>query len=233
MPRTPAILGRSIELNRQLFTVVGVASEGTYGGSPMLTGYFAPISADPLLGPAVTRSEDDKYRWLYLIGRRSDRAGLEQVRAELAVIAAQIDQQQPGRSTRLTIERATQMSVPTGSRGAATGAAAVLMGAFGLILLIACANVANLLLARGTAKSREIGIRLSLGASRARVVRQLLTESLLISIAGGVARRPCSRCGRSRSLRSCCPQRCLPRFRRSRRPSTSARIFECCRSPWR
>jgi predicted permease len=182
----PAILGRSVELNRQLFTVVGVASEGTYGGSPMLTGFFAPISADPLLGPAATRSQDDKFLWLYLIGRRSDRAGVEQVRAELAVIAAQIDQQQPGRSTRLTIERATQMSVPAGSRGAATGAAAVLMAAFGLILLIACANVANLLLARGTAKSRDIGIRLSLGASRARVVRLLLTESLLISIAGGL-----------------------------------------------
>ena len=115
-----AIVGRTIELNRQLFTVVGVASEGTYSGSAMLTGYFAPISADPLLGPATSRSEDDKYLWLYLIGRRSERAGVEQVRAELAVIAAQIDQQQPGRSTRLTIERATQMTVPTGARGAAT-----------------------------------------------------------------------------------------------------------------
>ena len=109
----PAILGRTVELNRQLFTVVGVASEGTYGGSAMLTvGYFAPISADPLLGPAATRYENDKYLWLYLIGRRSERTGVEQVRAELGVIAAQIDQQQPGRSTTLTIERATQMTVP-------------------------------------------------------------------------------------------------------------------------
>jgi predicted permease len=178
----PAILSRTVELNQQRFTVVGVASEGTYGGSGMVPAYFAPISADPLLGPIKTRYEDDKFLWLHLIGRRSDRAALEQVRAELAVIAAQIDQQQTDRSTTLTIERATSMTVPS---GAATGVAAVLMAAFGLILLIACANVANLLLARGTAKSREIGIRLSLGASRARVVRQLLTESMLIAIAGG------------------------------------------------
>jgi predicted permease len=181
----PGILGRTIELNRQFFAVVGVAAEGTYGGSGMRPGYFAPISADPLLSRTPTRYEDDMFFWLYLVGRRHD-VHIEEVRAELAVIARQIDQQQPGRSTSLRIERAKPMTIPLGSRGVATGAAAVVMAAFGCILLIACANVANLLLARGTARSQETAIRLSLGASRARIVRQLLTESVLIALAGGL-----------------------------------------------
>jgi putative ABC transport system permease protein len=66
------ILGRTIELDRRRFIVVGVAAEGTYGASPMRTAYFAPLSAEPLLWPGESRFKDDKYRWLYFIGRRSD-----------------------------------------------------------------------------------------------------------------------------------------------------------------
>ena len=179
----PGIVGRTIQLNRQQVAVAGVAAEDR--SSFLKGGYLAPINAGRLLASGDSRYDDDAAAWLFLLGRRRDGVGLAQVRGELDVIAAQIDQQRPGRSTTLTIERA-RPPINQQLRGRATGAAAVLMTAFGLILLIACANVANLLLARGTSRSREIGIRASLGASRARLVRQLVTESLLMSLAGGV-----------------------------------------------
>ena len=185
----PGIVGRTVQLNRQRVTVVGVAAEGAGDGSPVRGGYLAPLSAGRLLSSGDTRYDDPRSLWLNLLGRRKQDVGLNQVRAELDVIAAQIDRQQPGRTTALTIERATDAIaswLPADRRGPATAAGAVLMAAFGFILVIACANVANLLLARGTSRGQEIGIRVSLGASRARVVRQLVTESLLISLAGGL-----------------------------------------------
>ena len=179
----PAIVGRTIELSRQLFTVVGIAPERIYSGM-FRAQFFAPVSAQRLLLPDEDTYENDQASWLFLIGRRN--AGIDEVRAELGVIAAQIDQEQAGRTTTLTIERAKPLTLPPFVRGAATAAGAVVMTAFGLILLIACANVANLLLARGAMRSREFAVRLALGASRARVIRELLIESTLLSVAGGV-----------------------------------------------
>jgi putative ABC transport system permease protein len=180
----PAAVGRTIELGRQRFTVVGVAREGTYGGM-FRPAFFAPISAQRLLVPSQDSFANDRVGWLYLIGRRGDGADIDQVRAQLGVIAAAIDQQEPGRSTTLVVARAKPLTVPPFVRGAALGAGAVVMTAFALILLIACANVANLMLAHGATRSREIAVRLSLGATRALVIRRLLIESLLLSIAGG------------------------------------------------
>jgi predicted permease len=190
----PALVGRSVVLNGHIFSVVGVAPEGFQGVDLAKTELFVTIAAHPLLRPeealttgAVSFSyNDEKLSWLSLIGRRNQDASVAHVRAELAVTAAQIDAEQSRTTpTRLVVERASAMSFPE-ARPVLLGVGGVVLTAFGFVLLIACVNVANLLLARAAGRTREIAVRLSLGASRGRLVRQLLTESVLISVAGGV-----------------------------------------------
>ena len=129
----PSVVGRTIELNRQLFTVAGVAPRGVYGGM-FRAGFFAPVAAQRFLAPEANEFESDQASWLFLLGRRNDGVSLDEARAELDVIAAQIDSQEPGRSTALRVERAKPLTVPPFVRGAAMGAGAVVMAAFGLIL---------------------------------------------------------------------------------------------------
>lgn len=182
----PAIVGRDVTLNGRPFNVVGVAPEGFEGIDFMKADFFAPITAQPVLHPGFfDLLHDDNVGWLALVGRRADGASIEQVRAELGVIAADIDRATPGRATRLDVTRATPFSAPD-MRVIVLGISAVVMAGFVLVLVIACTNVANLLLARGDSRLRDIAIRLSLGATRARLVRQLMTESLLIAVLGGL-----------------------------------------------
>src|SRR5215472_5615228 len=179
----PRIVGKSISLNRAKFVVIGVAGQGFRGLDAWPVEFWAPVTMEKALEGEDLLSKDNA-SWLGLLGRMRPGVSLEEVRADLGVIAGRIDQLYPGRTTTLAIHRATFMG-RSEERTVVFGIGAVILAAVGLVLLIACANVANLLLARASARQKEIAIRLSIGGSRWRIVRQLLAESLLIAFLGG------------------------------------------------
>jgi predicted permease len=179
-----SLVGKRVVLNRTAFTVIGIAPRGFGGTEPVPSAFWIPITMQGAMQPDRDFLGDANVSWLALLGRVKPGVSVGQVRADLSVIASRIDQQHPGRQTSLAIRTATFLGRPE-EHNFVLGAAAVILIGFGLVLLIACANVANLMLARATARQKEIAVRLSVGASRWRLVRQLLTESLMLALMGG------------------------------------------------
>jgi predicted permease len=177
--RDPAILGRRLLVNGVTFEIVGVMPEGFRGLAVAPDDYWAPLSILGHVRP-IHRGREAAVG-LDIIGRLKPGMSRQAAVAQLAVWDA-------GQSNGSPIERGASDITLVPRRGTvqqpleAVPVTAPLFFAFGLILLIGCANVANLLLARAVARQREIGIRLSLGATRRRIVRQLLTESLLLAL---------------------------------------------------
>ncbi|HLJ13474.1 MAG TPA: ABC transporter permease [Bryobacteraceae bacterium] len=182
----PDFAGKAVILNGTPFTVVGVAQPAFHGTEAAYSYFWVPFTAEPVL---AARNGAKVYgnanmSWLSLIGKLKPGEAMAHVRADLAVIAARIDRQYPGRSTTLAIDTATFASLPE-ARGIVMGVGAVILTAVAMVLLIVCANLANLLLARAVGRQKEIAIRLAVGATRAQLVRQLITESLLVALVGG------------------------------------------------
>jgi putative ABC transport system permease protein len=191
----PDILGKNISLDRHPFEIVGVTAQGFTGAEVGASlDLMAPLCAEKILhGDTTLLDADPSGRWLRILGRPKPGTSADQASARLRALAPEVFRTTV-RSKWSVQDREKWLRLSLTARSAATGLSYlrenyrqtlfILMTIAGIVLLIGCANMSNLLLARGAARHREIAIRVALGSGRGRLIRQLLTESLLLSFLG-------------------------------------------------
>lgn len=192
----PGVVGAGFLLDNKPLTVVGVAPEGFYGDRmrDYPPDFYLPIALESTISVSQQVSKNVNLRWLYIIGRLRPSVNIPalQQRSDSilrAFLAQQRDYQKPEAAKEVSKIHAEIIRVSTGvqadQQNSIRKGLNILMGISALVLLIACSNIANLLLARGTSRRAETSVRVALGAARSRIVRQTLTEAVVLALVGG------------------------------------------------
>ncbi len=186
----PTVIGQNVLLNGQGFTIIGVTPKG-FQGTAVIGGpdMFVPMSMHNQILTGFLKQLFNERRFLGFsaVGRLKDGARKEQAKAELQAIAADLETAFPlaNKGRTFTLQPLLESSINPNQRAQFARAGVMLMAVVGIVLVIACFNIANLLLARAASRKREMSIRVAIGASRSRVITQLLTEAMVLAIAGG------------------------------------------------